>query len=84
MKLLTPERLYEEELLDAGEGTDDDVADSLIDLRRINRYFGGRKVIVQAIEACLKRTGAERISLLDVGTGSGRSPDGRCRKLPEP
>jgi ubiquinone/menaquinone biosynthesis C-methylase UbiE len=84
MKLLTPERLYEEELLDAGEGTDDDVADSLIDLRRINRYFGGRKVIVQAIEACLKRTGAERISLLDVGTGSADLPMAvaeSCRNL---
>jgi len=74
MKLLTPERLYEEELLDAGEGTDDDVAASLIDLRRINRFLGGRKVILNAIEECLQRTGARRISLLDIGTGSADLP----------
>ena len=74
MKMLTPERLYEEELLDAGEGTDDDVAGSLIDLRRINRFLGGRKVIMRAIETCLERTGPEQISLLDVGTGSADLP----------
>jgi len=83
MKMLTPERLYEEELLDAGEGTDDDVAGSLIDLRRINRFLGGRKVIMHAIETCLKRTGPERISLLDIGTGSADLPlaiAGNCRE----
>ncbi|HKA17646.1 MAG TPA: methyltransferase domain-containing protein [Blastocatellia bacterium] len=74
MNMLTPERLYEEELLDAGEGTDDDVAGSLIDLRRINRFLGGRKVIMRAIETCLQRVGPERISLLDVGTGSADLP----------
>jgi SAM-dependent methyltransferase len=74
MKMLTPERLYEEELLDAGEGTDDDVAGSLIDLRRINRFLGGRKVVMRAIETCLRRTGLGRISLLDVGTGSADLP----------
>src|SRR5262245_54883741 len=74
MKMLTPERLYEEELLDAGEGTDDDVAGSLIDLRRINRFLGGRKVIMRAIETGLQQTAPERISLLDVGTGSADLP----------
>jgi len=74
MKMLTPERLYEEELLDAGEGTDDDVAGSLIDLRRINRFLGGRKVIMRAIETCLQQTAPEQISLLDVGTGSADLP----------
>jgi ubiquinone/menaquinone biosynthesis C-methylase UbiE len=74
MKMLTPERLYEEELLDAGEGTDDDVAGSLIDLRRINRFLGGRKVVMRAIETCLRRTSPEGISLLDVGTGSADLP----------
>lgn len=72
--MLTPKRIYEAELLDAGEGTDDDVAGSLTDLRRINRFLGGRKVVLRAISSCLDGFGLERISLLDVGTGSADLP----------
>lgn len=72
--MLTPKRIYEEELLDAGEGTDDDVARSLSDLRRINRFLGGRKVVLRAISSCLDDTSLERVSLLDVGTGSADLP----------
>ena len=52
--MLTPKRIYEEEMLDAGEGTDKDVAHSLSDLRRINRFLGGRKVILRALSSCLR------------------------------
>ncbi len=72
--MLTPKRIYEEELLDAGEGTDEDVARSLIDLRRVNRFFGGRKVLLRAISSCLDGMSSEQISLLDVGTGSADLP----------
>lgn len=72
--MLTPKRIYEEELLDAGEGTDDDVARSLSDLRRVNRFLGGRKVVLRAISSCLDDTSLERVSLLDVGTGSADLP----------
>ena len=46
--MLTPKRIYVEELLDAGEGTDDDVARNLSDLRRINRFLGGTKVVLNS------------------------------------
>jgi len=72
--MLTPKRIYEEELLDAGEGTDDDVARSLSDLRRVNRFLGGKRVVLRAISSCLDDTSVERISLLDVGTGSADLP----------
>jgi ubiquinone/menaquinone biosynthesis C-methylase UbiE len=72
--MLTPKRIYEEELLDAGEGTDDDVARSLSDLRRINRFLGGRKVVLRAISSWLDDTSLEQVSLLDVGTGSADIP----------
>ena len=72
--MLTPKRIYEEELLDAGEGTDEDVARSLSDLRRINRFLGGRRVVVNSISTCLDGASAERVSLLDVGTGSADIP----------
>lgn len=71
--MLTPKRIYEEELLDAGEGTDDDVARSLADLRRINRFLGGKKVVLGALSKCLDET-REGVTLLDVGTGSADIP----------
>jgi ubiquinone/menaquinone biosynthesis C-methylase UbiE len=72
--MLTPKRIYEEEMLDAGEGTDKDVAHSLSDLRRINRFLGGRRVIMRALGSCLEGAHVEKISLLDVGTGSADIP----------
>lgn len=72
--MLTPKRIYEEELLDAGEGTDEDVAKSLSDLRRINRFLGGRKVVLRAIASFLDDASLQRLSLLDVGTGSADIP----------
>jgi len=72
--MLTPKRIYEEEMLDAGEGTDDDVAESLSDLRRINRFLGGKKVVLDALSSCLEAGSAGEVSLLDVGTGSADIP----------
>ena len=72
--MLTPKRIYVEELLDAGEGTDDDVARNLSDLRRINRFLGGTKVVVEAISSYLDGGDMNQVSLLDVGTGSADIP----------
>ncbi|HSE97385.1 MAG TPA: methyltransferase domain-containing protein, partial [Blastocatellia bacterium] len=77
--MLTPDRIYEEELLDAGEGTDEDVRKNLLDLRRINRLLGGTRVVLSAIEGALKQEPADRFSLLDVGTGSADIPSSVCR-----
>lgn len=80
--MLTPKRIYEEEMLDAGEGTDQDVARSLSDLRRINRFLGGRKVVLNALSSCLDGAREESLSLLDVGTGSADIPmavAGHCK-----
>jgi ubiquinone/menaquinone biosynthesis C-methylase UbiE len=72
--MLTPKRIYVEELLDAGEGTDDDVARNLSDLRRINRFLGGTKVVLEALSAYLNGGDMDRVSLLDIGTGSADIP----------
>jgi len=72
--MLTPKRIYEEELLDAGEGTDDDVAENLMDLRRINRVLGGTRVVLGALSNAVKRDRLEELSLLDIGTGSADIP----------
>ncbi|HEX8088584.1 MAG TPA: methyltransferase domain-containing protein [Blastocatellia bacterium] len=72
--MLTPKRIYVEEMLDAGEGTDEDVARNLSDLRRINRLLGGTRVVIDALSSYLGARGARRVSLLDVGTGSADIP----------
>ena len=77
--MLTPKRLYEEELLDAGAGTDDDVAESLLDLRRINRFLGGTSVVLEALAGSFNGNLPKRISLLDVGTGSADIPSAVAR-----
>jgi|SRR5262249_44602153 len=71
---LTPERIYQEELLDAGAGSDEDVAGNLQDLRLINRRLGGTRPIVKALVSLLSTDPPKRISLLDVGTGSADIP----------
>lgn len=77
--MLTPERIYEEELLDAGAGTDEDVAGSLSDLRRVNRLLGGTRVVLRALESSMSLRPADKLSLLDVGTGSADIPEAVLR-----
>jgi 2-polyprenyl-3-methyl-5-hydroxy-6-metoxy-1,4-benzoquinol methylase len=72
--MLTPPRVYIEELLDLGEGSDDDVARNLADLRRINRFLGGRRVVTDALAALAEQLKWRELSLLDVGTGSADIP----------
>ena len=72
--MLTPKRIYEEELLDAGAGTDEDVEANLLDLRRINRFLGGTGVVLRAFARSFDGKRADRVSLLDVGTGSADIP----------
>lgn len=76
LRLLTPDRLYEEEMLDAGIGTDDDVLDNLTDLRRINRYLGGARVITRTLSSRVQDAVTKHWTLLDVGTGSADIPLG--------
>ena len=59
------------ELLDAGGAPPEEVARSLADLRRINRWLGGRRVLLGMLEAEVDRAGLETFSLLDVGAASG-------------
>src|SRR5215471_7321164 len=73
--MLTPKRIYVEEMLDAGYGTDRDVAENLEDLRRINRSLRGTGTVLKALTESLDGEEVNRLSLLDVGTGSADIPN---------
>jgi len=62
------------ELLDSDAGTPEEIADSLADLRRINRWFGGSSTMQALVETVVRRTGARALSLLDVAGASGDIP----------
>jgi ubiquinone/menaquinone biosynthesis C-methylase UbiE len=64
-------RIVIPELLDTDAGTPDEIKASLADLRMINRYFGGTRVMRRLVEHVAKATGAHDLSLLDVAAGSG-------------
>jgi len=73
--MLTPKRIYVEEMLDAGVGTDDDVSENLADLRFINRRLGGAGVVLTALDNELSSGAPASLSLLDIGTGSADIPN---------
>lgn len=64
-----------EELLDTDAGTPSEVADSLADLRMINRSFGGIGTSRALVEHVAAHTQATQLSLLEVAAGSGDLPD---------
>jgi SAM-dependent methyltransferase len=80
MRLLTPDRIYQQELLDAGDGTDDEVVGNLSDLRRLNQLLGGTRAVVEAVSESFDSSRKD-MSLLDVGTGSADIPSAVAARL---
>ncbi len=76
-------RIHVQEMLDVGAGSDAEVAESLADLRRINRFLGGRGVLRKLLREQVRRTGLRAFSLLDVATGSGDLPAAVRRWYPQ-
>jgi SAM-dependent methyltransferase len=71
-------RSTETELLDTGV-PDDEALASLADLRRVNRWLGGRAALLEAARPFLARSPAH---LLDLGCGSADIPAFVRRRLP--
>src|SRR6266436_4104621 len=63
------------ELLDTDAGTPDEVAASLCDLRRINRWFGGVATTADMVDRVARETKRSSLSLLEVAAGSGYVPE---------
>ena len=59
------------ELLDNDEGSASEVQASLADLGRINRWFGGVRVLTRLVERVAQQTGRRELSLLDVAGARG-------------
>jgi len=69
------------ELLDADAGNEQEVRDSLADLRWLNRYFGGLATTTKLLERVAEKTRAQRLSYLDVGAAAGDGAAAAQRSL---
>ena len=59
------------ELLDTDSGSPAEIAATLSDLNRINRWFGGISTSISMIRRVTQELGVSSLSLLDVAAGSG-------------
>jgi len=67
-------RVVTPELLDTDSGTSEQIAASLSDLRRINRWFGGVPTSQSMVQSVSKKIGLRSLSLLEVAAGAGDVP----------
>lgn len=68
------ERVVIPELLDDDAGSPAEVSSSLADLGRINRWFGGVRVLTCLVERVAEKTGRRELTLLDVAGARGELP----------
>jgi len=69
------------ELLDEDLGTPAEVSQSLADLRHINSWFGGVGTTITLLRRVANESGCRKLSLLEVGSGSGDAPLGARARL---
>lgn len=73
------QRSNEAELIDGANYDQAEFIENLADLRRVNRYLGGRRALAEHLFPLLQKTaaahGGASLRLLDVGTGSADIPE---------
>jgi len=74
-------RVVTPELLDSDAGTGQEIAASLSDLRRINRWFGGVRLFCKLVQTVAEREHVNELSLLDVAAGRADLPYEAARRL---
>jgi ubiquinone/menaquinone biosynthesis C-methylase UbiE len=74
-------RIPSHELLDSDEGTPEEVAASLADLRFVNRWFGGGQTTQSLLRRVIAASGRRMLSMLEVAAGSGDVPLATQRAL---
>jgi hypothetical protein len=80
-RLAAMKRIPTVELLDEDAGTEAEVADSLLDLRWFNRWFGGTTTTKKMIQHVAGRAGRKSFSFLEVAAGSGYVPHSARKTL---
>lgn len=74
MNLFDLPQTNREEMLDLHCGSLQEVRRSLHDIRRINTYLGGAKIICDATIALLQKHDLKSATVLDIGTGNADIP----------
>jgi SAM-dependent methyltransferase len=74
-------RINTPELLDTDDCPPEEVAVSLRDMARVNRWFGGVSTTVELIRKVAAVTETDRLSLLEVAAGLGELPRLAAHKL---
>ena len=74
-------RVVTPELLDTDAGTPAEIAESLADLRLINRWFGGSATTYSMVERVARKLDVTALSFLEVAAGSGDVPAHTQRRL---
>ncbi|MBI3271278.1 MAG: methyltransferase domain-containing protein [Planctomycetes bacterium] len=87
MSLLVPDRHEGEEILDRFDTPYAELAETLRDIRDVNRFLGGTTILLRTLSPLLGETPVRPIRVLDVGTGSADIPAaiaawGRGRGVP--
>lgn len=66
-------RIVIPELLDSDAGTPREIENTLSDLRRINRWFGGASTTASLLRSVAEGSGKRELKVLDVGAGPGEA-----------
>jgi ubiquinone/menaquinone biosynthesis C-methylase UbiE len=75
------QRVDAPEILDSDACSPADVEDTLRDLGRVNRWFGGVATTQKMVERVAQVSGSKHFSLLEVAAGSGEVPELVRKKL---
>jgi methyltransferase family protein len=75
-------RVPQVELLDHDQGTPEEIAASLVDLRTINRNFGGISTTRWLLKKAMQSATLSRASVLEVAAGDGFAVHQAARGLP--
>ena len=67
-------RVVVQEMIDTGEGTPQEIFDSLTDMRWSNRWFGGDSTALSLLRKVVARSGVNRLKVLETGSGLGDVP----------
>jgi 2-polyprenyl-3-methyl-5-hydroxy-6-metoxy-1,4-benzoquinol methylase len=68
-------RIEQQELLDQGEGTVEEIRQNLRDMHRVNRWLGGHAALRRFLLPRMRQAANGRpLRILDVATGAGHTP----------